>query len=68
MAKPLAAEIRHVDHTLSVLNEHRSRCGDPVDIIQTTEKIDLWLDKRLVLMRGRDGDLDAYSRESVTAG
>ena len=54
MNRSVAAEIYHVDQAISMLVEHRQHSADPVDIINTGEKIDQWLDKRLIFMRGRD--------------
>ena len=54
MNRAFAAEIHRVDQALNMLVEHRRNSADPVDIIHTAEKIDQWLDKRLIFMRGRD--------------
>ncbi|PSK91872.1 hypothetical protein CLV30_1335 [Haloactinopolyspora alba] len=53
--RPRIAQIRRVDETLCELHAYRRRCGDPVEVIRTTEKIDSWLDERLSLMRERNG-------------
>ncbi|WP_298322241.1 hypothetical protein [Haloactinopolyspora sp.] len=67
MDRAFAAEIHRVDQALSMLVEHRQHSADPVDIIHTGEKIDQWLDKRLIFMRGRD-ESAGRSRDRIRQG
>ncbi|PSK91891.1 hypothetical protein CLV30_13324 [Haloactinopolyspora alba] len=49
-----ASEIQRIDYHIVALNKYRHECTDPVELIQTTARIDGWLDERLVFMQVRD--------------
>ena len=55
MSQATDQKIGRIDAVLQSLQQERSRCTDPADILRVSESIDVRLDERLRLMHARDG-------------